>query len=99
MPWIRFTDKFDWRPPGMPHVIVAFKPGVTCFVTRHCANAVQRVGRGLPVTKPLQGDPGAALAPVRQPAPRPRPKRAARSPWIALGQAQGQPKPPSSGAA
>ncbi len=44
MPWLRFTDKFNWVQPGFT---IAYKAGMHLNVTRACAD--EAVERGVAV--------------------------------------------------
>ncbi len=41
--WVKFTDRFDWRPK--PRVIIAYKPGMKVSVTKNCADAAVAAGK------------------------------------------------------
>lgn len=52
MPWVRFVDDFDWRPSGK--AVVAFKRGMTLFVTRAAADASIARGRAVAAERPVK---------------------------------------------
>lgn len=44
MPWIEFTEDFDWKPK--PQVTIAYRAGMALNVTTACANDAVRKGKG-----------------------------------------------------
>jgi hypothetical protein len=52
MPWVRFVDKFDWRPHRS--VVIAFKKDMRLFVTRACADEALAKGKAVPDKRPLE---------------------------------------------
>lgn len=70
MPWVLFTDNYDWRPPGKPNVLIAFRKGTTTFVTRKCAADAQFVRRAVITSRPeLKGSQGSAGNGLNQASP------------------------------
>lgn len=56
MPWVRFTEDFNWHVPAYKgRVTVAFKSGTTKFVTREAAGAAIAGGKAEPVERPSKG--------------------------------------------
>lgn len=51
MPWIRFTDNFDWQPRDARWMI-AFKKGSTKLVKRVVANKAIKEGKAVIVERP-----------------------------------------------
>jgi hypothetical protein len=45
MPWVRFTDNFDWRPK--PQVTIAYKAGMHLLVTTPCAEQAVAAGKAV----------------------------------------------------
>lgn len=45
MPWISFTADYDWKPT--PAVTIAYKAGMTQFVTRACATLAVAAGKAV----------------------------------------------------
>jgi hypothetical protein len=55
MPWVRFTDNFNWHVPTYKgRVTVAFKKGTTKFVTRACAAEALGKGKAEPAERPVK---------------------------------------------
>lgn len=53
MPWVRFTDRFDWRPPQLKgRVTYAYKAGSTYLVTTPCAEAALAKGKAVRTVSP-----------------------------------------------
>lgn len=53
MPWVRFRQDFNWHVPAYKgRVTVAFKQGMTKFVTRACAAAALAAGKAEPTVRP-----------------------------------------------
>lgn len=53
MPWIRFTEAFNWHVPKYKgRVTVSFKLGTTKFVTRDCAAKALAAGKAEPAQRP-----------------------------------------------
>lgn len=50
MPWVRFTEDFDWSPKF--GVTKAYKAGMTLLVTTRCANKAVEAKRAVKVAKP-----------------------------------------------
>ena len=50
MPWVRFTDSFDWRPK--PQVTIAYKAGLHLLVTTPCAEQAVAAGKAVRQAKP-----------------------------------------------
>lgn len=50
MPWVEFTNDFNWRPKA--NVIVAFKRGLKVFVTRRCAQTAIEAGKAVITVRP-----------------------------------------------
>lgn len=53
MPWVRFSENFDFRPPEKPHVCIAFKSNKTYFVRRICAEQAIARGKAALTTRPM----------------------------------------------
>ncbi|WP_442580718.1 hypothetical protein ACSBOB_01575 [Mesorhizobium sp. ASY16-5R] len=49
MPWVRFTDDFDFKPK--PAVTLAYLRGDECNVTTACRDAALAAGKGVPLRK------------------------------------------------
>ena len=43
MPWVRFTEDFDWNPA--PRSTIAYKAGMIQNVTRRCQEAARAAGK------------------------------------------------------
>jgi len=55
MPWVRFTDDFNWHVPRYKgRVTVAFKKGTTKFVTRAAAAEAVAKGKAEPIERPIK---------------------------------------------
>ena len=52
MPWIEFTDDFDFIPPNERRVTLSNKAGQVKNVTTECANAAKDAGKGKPAKNP-----------------------------------------------
>ena len=53
MPWIEFTDDFDFTVPNRAgRITVAYKRGMVENVTRECADRVKAAGKGKATTAP-----------------------------------------------
>lgn len=50
MPWVRFTQAFDWKP--QPSVTIAYQAGQVKLVTTPCAEAAIAKGKAERTTKP-----------------------------------------------
>lgn len=50
MPWVRFTEKFDYHVPGKP-VTIAYKPGQVKNVTTPCAKQAKASGKAIAAKK------------------------------------------------
>ena len=47
MPWIKFSDNFDWNPePHSGRVTIAYKRGMRLLVNTPCAEAAIATGKG-----------------------------------------------------
>lgn len=49
MPWVRFSDGFDWKP--VPAVTIAYRAGGAYQVTTACANAAVKAGKAVRLRK------------------------------------------------
>lgn len=61
MPWVRFSDKFDWRVPGPRLVIRSHAAGATLNVPRPCAAAAKAAGKAVSVRAPRKGEDPALM--------------------------------------
>lgn len=52
MPWVRFAENFDFRPPEKRNVCIAFKAGTTKFVRSICAAQAVGAGKAILTTRP-----------------------------------------------
>lgn len=50
MPWVRFSEAFDWRPTQS--VTIAYLPGQVRLVTTACASTAIAKGKAERVKKP-----------------------------------------------
>lgn len=50
MPWVRFTQDFDWKP--IPQKTVAFRADMVRNVTTPCAGAAIAKGKAIRLRKP-----------------------------------------------
>lgn len=50
MPWVRFTEDFDWKP--MPSVTIAYRTGQVALVTAACAKKAKDAGKTERAVKP-----------------------------------------------
>lgn len=50
MPWLKFTEKYDYHVPGKP-VTIAYKPGQVKNVTTPCAMKAQAARKAVPATR------------------------------------------------
>jgi hypothetical protein len=69
MPWVEFTDRFNWTPARDRRVTTAYKPGHQLLVTTACATAAIAAGKAHKIPTPARGQApvGATLAnPVRE---------------------------------
>lgn len=53
MPWVRFTDNFDWQPNGA-RWMMTFKAGQTRLVKQVIAQEAIRQGKGKIVERPYR---------------------------------------------
>lgn len=53
MSWVRFTADYDWKPT--PATTVAYKAGMTQFVTRACATLAVAASKAVRVNKKAEG--------------------------------------------
>lgn len=51
MPWVRFTELYDYRVPGK-RVLIAYKPGRATLVTRDCAEKAIAAGKAVSASRP-----------------------------------------------
>lgn len=56
MPWVRFTEPFDWKPS--PAVTIAYSPGHVGNVTRGCAAAAKAAGKAVAAKNPRSANNG-----------------------------------------
>jgi hypothetical protein len=54
MPWVRFVDDFDFRPPERRRVCIAYKRGMVQFVRRVCADGAIAKGRAVETERPSE---------------------------------------------
>lgn len=54
MPWVRFTDGFDWKPKLQ--VTIAYQPGDLMLVTTRCMNAAIARGAAEMAERPRKPD-------------------------------------------
>lgn len=53
MPWVLFTENFNFRPPEKPRCHVAYKAGTIAFVRRICAERAIEKGKAVPCERPV----------------------------------------------
>ena len=51
MPWVRFTENFDWQPTNVKWM-VAFKKGSSKLVKRSVANEAIKKGKAVLIERP-----------------------------------------------
>lgn len=54
MPWIRFTDDFDWHVK--PNVTIAYKAGNEYLVKQEVADTAVESGKGVKIPRRKAGD-------------------------------------------
>lgn len=54
MPWVRFSEDFDWKP--LPQVTVAYKVGWSGLVTTPCAAAAVEANKAVRLKTPRKGE-------------------------------------------
>ncbi len=50
MPWVRFTEDFDWWPS--PQVTIAYRKDTVMNVTRRCAEAAKAAEKAVGTSRP-----------------------------------------------
>lgn len=68
MPWVEFTDSFNFTPSADRRSTTAFKAGHKVLVTTECARAAKEAGKAKSIPTPRRGEaPAVDLAnPVRE---------------------------------
>jgi hypothetical protein len=57
MPWVRFTEDFDFSPAARKgHVTIAYKAGMVQNVTRECANKAAARKKAVATKAPRKAD-------------------------------------------
>jgi hypothetical protein len=51
MPWVKFTEQFDWQPPNV-RWMMSFGKGSTHLVKRSVAAKAIKEGKAVPVERP-----------------------------------------------
>lgn len=59
MPWVRFTQNFDWQPPNVRWMI-AFRKGTTKLVKQVVAEKAIKEGKAVAVERPQHRRPNAS---------------------------------------
>lgn len=54
MPWIMFSEDFDWKP--LPQVTIAYKAGWSGLVTTPCANCAISANKAFRLKTPKKGE-------------------------------------------
>lgn len=63
MPWVEFTDSFNFTPAADRRSTTAFKAGHRQLVTTECARAAKTAGKAVSIPTPRRVDP-LPVAPV-----------------------------------
>jgi hypothetical protein len=64
MPWVKFSENFDWDVPRYNgSVTIAYKAGTTKLVTQGCADRAKALGKGKVVVNPKGRKNGSGTTP------------------------------------